>query len=264
MRSLSFVIPAFNEESRLGPTLAAIVDYIKQESLTAEILVVDDGSRDRTAELVENFARDHSMVRLVRNGKNRGKGYSVCHGVMEAAGNIIIVTDADLAVPIEQCRKLVRALDFGFDIAIGSRTLDQRLQRVKPPFYRRICSLAFRAMVRMLLALHFEDTQCGFKAFSSEAAKRTFAMQKIEGWGFDPEILLIASLLGFRIKEIPVETFHREGSKINLVRDSARMFMELLAIRRRVFAEVTNLSPVAVSTVLPVTEEVATNEAEAA
>ena len=134
MRSLSFVIPAFNEESRLGPTLAAIVDYIKQESLTAEILVVDDGSRDRTAELVENFAHDHSMVRLVRNGKNRGKGYSVCHGVMEAAGNIIIVTDADLAVPIEQCRKLVRALDFGFDIAIGSRTLDQRLQRVVEGF----------------------------------------------------------------------------------------------------------------------------------
>src|SRR5260370_21896636 len=110
------------------------------------MLGAQEGSRDRTAELVENFARDHSMVRLVRNGKNRGKGYSVRHGVMEATGNIIIVTDADLAVPIEQCRKLVRAIDFGFDIAIGSRTLDQRLQRVKPPFYRRVFILTSPTM----------------------------------------------------------------------------------------------------------------------
>lgn len=264
MRSLSFVVPAFNEQSRLGPTLAALVEYIDRERLMAEIVIVDDGSRDRTAALVEDFARNHSIVRLVRNGENRGKGFSVRHGVQEAAGDVIIMTDADLAVPVEQTHKLLDAIDAGFDIAIGSRALDEQLQRVKPPFYRRICSVTFRAMVRMILGLNFKDTQCGFKAFTREAAKRIFAMQKIEDWGFDPEILLIASLLDYRIKEVPVQAFHREGSKINPVLDSIKMFMELLSIRRHVFAELAHLRPALVPTVMPVPRDATTNQAEAA
>src|SRR5437762_2688993 len=127
MRSLSFVIPAFNEESRLGPTLMALIEYVHLHNLAAEILVVDDGSRDRTAELVEEFARNHSIIRLIRNGENRGKGYSVRHGVREASGDVIIMTDADLAVPIEQSPKLLEAIDSGYDIAIGSRALNEQL-----------------------------------------------------------------------------------------------------------------------------------------
>ena len=264
MRSLSFVIPAFNEQARLGPTLSAIVEYLDREKLNAEVLVVDDGSRDRTTELVEEFARSHPVIRLIRNGENRGKGYSVRHGIQEASGDVIIMTDADLAVPIEQSPKLLEAIDAGFDIAIGSRALNEQLQRVKPPLYRRICSASFRAMVRMLLGLNFKDTQCGFKAFTREAAKRIFALQKIEDWGFDPEILLIAILLDYRIKEIPVETFHREGSKINPVRDSIKMFMELLSIRRHVFAEIGQLRPAALPAVIPVRQKATTNQAEAA
>ena len=264
MRSLSIVIPAFNEESRLGPTLTAIVDYVNREGLPAEIIVVDDGSRDRTAELVEEFARKHRLVRLVRNGKNRGKGYSVRHGIEEATGDVIIMTDADLAVPIEQSQNLLDALASGYDMVIGSRALQEELQRVKPPFYRRICSIAYRAMVRTLLGLPFKDTQCGFKAFTREAAKRVFARQKIENWGFDPEILLIGSLMDYRIKEVPVEAFHRDGSKINPVRDSIRMFLELLAIRRHVFAEMKTVRLAAPAAVMPVRSEATTNQAEAA
>ena len=264
MRSLSFVIPAFNEEARLGPTLSAIVEYIDREKLNAEVLVVDDGSRDRTAALVEGFAQHHPVVRLIRNGENRGKGYSVRNGVREASGDVIIMTDADLAVPIEQSPQLLEAIDAGYDIAIGSRALNEQLQRVKPPLYRRICSAAFRSMVQMLLGLDFKDTQCGFKAFTRDAAKRIFPLQKIEDWGFDPEILLIGRLLDYRIKEIPVETFHREGSKINPVLDSIKMFMELLSIRRNVFAQIGHLRPAAVPTVMPVPQKATTNQVEAA
>jgi dolichyl-phosphate beta-glucosyltransferase len=264
MRSLSFVIPAFNEEARLGPTLCAIVEYIDREKLNAEVLVVDDGSRDRTAALVEGFAQHHPVVRLIRNGENRGKGYSVRHGVREASGDVIIMTDADLAVPIEQSPQLLEAIDAGYDIAIGSRALNEQLQRVKPPLYRRICSAAFRSMVQMLLGLDFKDTQCGFKAFTRDAAKRIFPLQKIEDLGFDPEILLIGRLLDYRIKEIPVETFHREGSKINPVLDSIKMFMELLSIRRNVFAQIGHLRPAAVPAVMPVPQKATTNQVEAA
>jgi len=264
MRLLSFVIPAFNEQDRLGPTLSAIVDYVNREKLDAEVLVVDDGSRDRTAALVESFAQRHPVIRLIRNGANHGKGYSVRNGVRKASGDIIIMTDADLAVPIEQTPKLLEAIDAGFDIAIGSRALNEQLQRIKPPLYRRICSAAFQAMVRMLLGLRFKDTQCGFKAFTREAAKRIFSLQKIENWGFDPEILLIGILLDYRIKEIPVETFHRDGSKINPVRDSIKMFMELLSIRRHVFADMAQLRPTAVPAVMSVPRDADTNQAEAA
>ncbi len=264
MRSLSIVIPAFNEESRLGPTLNAVIEYVGRQNLMAEIIVVDDGSTDRTAELAENFASEHSMVRLVRNGENRGKGYSVRHGMQEAKGEIMLMCDADLSVPIEQCEHLIAALDDGYDIAIGSRALNEELILKRPPFYRRICSSSYRAMVRNLLGLEFKDTQCGFKAFTREAARRIFAMQKIEQWGFDPEILLIGSLMEFRIKEVAVETFHREGSKINPILDSIKMFIELLMIRRHVFAEFANLRHAAASAVIPIAQDAARNQAEAA
>src|SRR5262249_36330210 len=203
-----------NEEARLAPTLEEIVGFIHREKWRAEVLVVDDGSSDRTAQIIEGFARRDPMVRLVRNDRNRGKGHSVRHGVQKACGEIVFMMDADLAVPMRECEKLIDAINAGSDVAIGSRALDQRLERVRPPFYRRVCSSAFRTMVRILLGLHFKDTQCGFKAFTREAAKATFALQAIETWGFDPEILLIATRLGYRITEVAVETFHREGSKI--------------------------------------------------
>jgi glycosyltransferase involved in cell wall biosynthesis len=263
MRSVSIVIPAFNEEARLGPTLAEIIRFISRENWRAEVLVVDDGSSDRTAQIVEGFALNYSMIRLVRNDRNRGKGHSVRHGVQEASGDVVFMMDADLAVPMTECQKLIAAINAGFDVAIGSRALDERLERVRPPFYRRVCSSAFRTMVRILLGLYFKDTQCGFKAFTREAAKATFALQTIETWGFDPEVLLIATRLGYRITEVAVETFHREGSKINPVRDSINMFHELLSIRRNVFARMPEARSAKSPVTIPVAQESA-KHAEAA
>jgi dolichyl-phosphate beta-glucosyltransferase len=263
MHSLSIVIPAFNEEARLAPTLEEIIGFIHRENWRAEVLVVDDGSSDRTPQIVEGFAQNHSLIRLLRNDRNRGKGHSVRHGVQKASGDIVFMMDADLAVPMTECQKLVDAIRAGSDVAIGSRALDERLERVRPPFYRRVCSSGFRAMVRILLGLRFKDTQCGFKAFTRDAAKATFALQTIETWGFDPEVLLIASRLGYRITEVAVETFHREGSKINPVRDSINMFRELLSIRRNVFAKMSKARPAKAPVAIPVAQESA-KQAEAA
>jgi glycosyltransferase involved in cell wall biosynthesis len=232
MCSLGIVIPAFNEEFRLALTLTGITQYLIGKKWSTDIVVVDDGSSDRTAELVQDFARAYPSVRLVRNGRNRGKGFSVRRGMQEVQGEILLMMDADFAVRMEQCQELIDAILRGADIAIGSRTLDPRLQRVMPPLHRQVSSLAFRLLVRLLLDLQFKDTQCGVKAFNRKAAQTLFATQKIDGWAFDPEILSIANSLGYRIAEIPVETFHHEGSKVRWLHSSSRMFLDLLKIRR--------------------------------
>ena len=229
---LSIIVPAFNEERRLPKTLDGIEAYLASRRFNAEIIVVDDGSTDGTAALVEDRRSGSPSLRLVSNGQNCGKGFSVRHGMLEARGEIALFTDADLSTPIEEADKLLAALREGaFDVAIGSRALDRSLIRVHQSPARELAGIIFNFTVRMITGLPFSDTQCGFKAFRRERARIVFEQQRCEGFGFDPEILFLAQRHRLRIIEIPVHWSHNSGSKVRVMIDSVRMFAELLTIR---------------------------------
>src|SRR5512146_156144 len=191
----SIVIPAYNEGQRITATLDKVLAYIAQQHWQAEIVVVNDGSRDDTAALVRNYAGRHPAVRLVENPGNRGKGYSVRHGMIEARGDLLLFSDADLSSPIYEAPKLFAALNAGADVAIGSRWLQSHLQTERQPLYRQLFGRIFNLLLRLILGLRFKDTQCGFKAFTRRAAQEIFARQRIERWGFDPELLFLAKKL---------------------------------------------------------------------
>jgi glycosyltransferase involved in cell wall biosynthesis len=229
--SYSLVIPAYNESSRIRPTLDEILRYIAQQKWDAEILVVDDGSRDDTAAIVREYARAHPQIQLVQNPGNRGKGYSVRNGMLHARGDICLFTDADLSSPIAEAEKLFDAIRQGADIAIGSRWLRAELQTERQPLYRQAFGRIFNMLLRLVLGLHFRDTQCGFKAFRREAAQRIFPLQRIERWGFDPEILFLARRMGLRTVEVPVIWAHSEGTRLHPFRDGLRMFGDVMRIR---------------------------------
>jgi dolichyl-phosphate beta-glucosyltransferase len=227
----SIVIPAYNESARLGATLERVLAYVHSQQWDAEVIVVNDGSRDNTAEIVRTFAAKDSILRLVENPGNRGKGYSVRNGMLHARGRIVLFSDADLSSPIEEAPKLLAALDAGADIAIGSRWLRAETQTQRQPLHRQIFGRIFNLMLRVTLGLKFKDTQCGFKAFKQSAVQAIFPLQKIERWGFDPEILFLARKFGFHIQEVPVAWGHSGGTRINPLVDGSRMFFEMLHIR---------------------------------
>ena len=227
----SIVIPAYNEGPRLAPTLEKVLGYIAQQQYDAEVIVVNDGSRDNTAEIVRGFAEKNPALRLVENPGNRGKGYSVRNGMLNARGRVVLFSDADLSSPIEEFPKLLQALDQGADIAIGSRWLRAETQTQRQPLHRQIFGRIFNLLLRITLGLQFKDTQCGFKAFKQPAARAIFPLQKIERWGFDPEILFLARKLGYKVKEVPVAWGHSGETRIHPLRDGSRMFMEMLRIR---------------------------------
>src|SRR3984957_2037972 len=199
----SIVIPAYNESVRLRPTLHAILQHVREQNWDVEILVVDDGSSDNTAEIVREYSKSHPQVLLVENPGNRGKGFSVRNGMLHARGDICLFTDADLSSPITEARRLFDAIDQGADIAIGSRWLRSELQTERQPLYRQAFGRIFNLALRVILGLRFADTQCGFKAFRRDAAQRIFSLQRIERWGFDPEVLFLAGRAGLRIKRVP-------------------------------------------------------------
>jgi dolichyl-phosphate beta-glucosyltransferase len=227
----TFVIPAYNESSRIRPTLDELLRYSQQRNWGAEILVVDDGSRDDTAQIVRDYGKAHPQILLVENPGNRGKGFSVRNGMLHARGDICLFTDADLSSPITEAQKLFDAIAEGADIAIGSRWLRSELQTERQPLYRQAFGRIFNLVLRLFLGLKFADTQCGFKAFRREAAQRIFPLQKIERWGFDPEILFLARRMGFTVKEVPVVWAHSEGTRLHPFRDGLRMFGDVLRIR---------------------------------
>lgn len=228
---LSIVIPAYNEGNRLGPTMERVLNFVQQQAWSAEVIVVDDGSTDHTATLARSYAQNNENVRLVQNPGNRGKGYSVRHGVMNAQGRVILFTDADLSSPIEEAPKLLEAIAAGADIAIGSRWMRSELQTRRQSAARQVLGRAFNLLSRTVLSLNFKDTQCGFKAFRRGAAKAIFPLQKIERWGFDPEILFLARRSGFKVVEVPVVWSHDTGTRINPLADGSRMVGEMLRIR---------------------------------
>ena len=227
----SLIIPAYNESARLGGTLERVLAYVHAQGWNAEVIVVNDGSRDNTAEIIKSFAANDPILRLVENPGNRGKGYSVRNGILNARGEILLFSDADLSSPIEEAPKLLAALDRGADIAIGSRWLRSETQPQRQPLHRQLFGRIFNVLLRLTLGLKFKDTQCGFKAFKQPAARAIFPLQKIERWGFDPEILFLARKFGFRVKEIPVVWGHSGGTRINPLVDGARMFQEMLRVR---------------------------------
>lgn len=231
---LSIIIPAYNEERRLPRGLAKIRDYLAGRNLAggqAEIVVVDDGSKDRTAAIVEEWSRELPALRLVRNRENRGKGYSVRHGMQEARGRVALFTDADLSAPIEEADKLLAALDAGNDVAIGSRAVNRALIFGHQSRLREVAGMIFNGFVRLFTGLSFQDTQCGFKAFVREHSQIIFEQQRIERFGFDPEILFLAKRHGLRSVEIPVRWAHDPATKVHVVRDSLLMFLDLVYIR---------------------------------
>ncbi len=227
----SIVLPAYNERERIAGTLARILAYATRRGWNAEVIVVNDGSSDATAEIVREYGRKHPALRLLENPGNRGKGYSVRNGMLHARGDILLFSDADLSSPIEEADKLFAAIAKGADIAIGSRWLDRRLQIRRQPLHRRLFGRIFNLALRVILGLQFKDTQCGFKAFTRRSALAIFPLQKIERWGFDPELLYLARRFRFAVSEVPVAWSHREGTRINPLRDGIRMFGEMLKVR---------------------------------
>jgi glycosyltransferase involved in cell wall biosynthesis len=231
----SIVIPALNESARIPATLQSVISCIRERGWSAEVIVVNDGSRDPTAEAVLAFAQNAPEVRLIQNPGNRGKGYSVRSGCLKALGEVVIFTDADLSAPIEEAERLFAAIAQGADIAIGSRWLERDRQTHRQPLYRQIFGRCFNALVRMIMGLRFADTQCGFKAFTRAAAQTVFQLQTIERWGFDPEILYIALKRGYRIVEVPVSWAHDERTRISYIRDGMKMLEEIATIRWNAF-----------------------------
>src|ERR1700690_429971 len=232
---LSIIIPSYNEEKRLGRTLARIAEYFATNQIAGngelEILVVDDGSADATARVARDWMRDMPGLRLVSNGENRGKGYSVRHGMLESRGRIALFTDADLSSPMEESKKLLAAIEAGYDVAIGSRALDRTLVEVRQSVFRETAGIIFNGFVKLFTGLPFRDTQCGFKAFVREQSQIVFDQQRIEGFGFDPEILFLAQRHGLRIAEVPVRWSHDAATRVHVARDSLRMFGDLVRIR---------------------------------
>jgi glycosyltransferase involved in cell wall biosynthesis len=227
----SIVIPAYNESERIRATLNRVLTHIQERAWNSEILVVDDGSTDDTADIVRQYAYDHPVFRLLQNPGNRGKGYSVRNGMLHARGELILFTDADLSSPIEEADQLFAALARGYDIAMGSRWLRAELQTERQPLHRQLFGRVFNLALRLILGLHYRDTQCGFKAFTRHATTLIFPLQHIERWGFDPEILFLARKFGLKVEEVAVHWAHREGTRINPLRDGIRMFLEMLKIR---------------------------------
>jgi glycosyltransferase involved in cell wall biosynthesis len=228
---LSIVIPAYNESTRIERTLQRVMECVDRQGWDAEVLVVDDGSVDGTVEIVRRWMERNPRLYLVQNDGNRGKGYSVRNGLLQAAGEVVMFTDADLSAPMEEAERLMAAIVAGADVAIGSRWMDRTRQTQHQPMYRRFFGRCFNWVTRTVMGLPFKDTQCGFKAFKRTAAQVIFRLQRIERWGFDPEILFIARKLGYDIREVAVTWGHDERSRMSYLKDGMKMLEEIAAIR---------------------------------
>jgi dolichyl-phosphate beta-glucosyltransferase len=228
---LSIIIPAYNEERRLGETLEAILAYTARQPYSAEIIVVDDGSRDATARLVAPLCDRKSRIQLLRNSSNRGKGFSVRRGFLRARGKYLLFSDADLSTPIEEVEKLLGLLRNGYDIAIGSRALPESRIEVRQPWHRQHMGRLFNVLVQALVLRGIRDTQCGFKCFTREAALDICRRMTRKRFAFDVEMLYLAEVMGYRVGEIPVVWRNSPETKVHVLRDSTSMFSDLLSIR---------------------------------
>ena len=230
--SLSIVIPAYNEERRLPPTLDRLLAYLRSEGFSDwELLVVDDGSRDQTAEVVNRYAAAEPRIHLLENPGNRGKGYAVRNGMLKASKDWVLITDADLSAPIEELSRLTDAVHAqNAAVAIGSRAIDRSLVTVHQAPFREWSGRFFNLVMRLVTGLPFRDTQCGFKLFRRDAAEAIFKRQRIDGFGFDVEDLLIARVQGFKAIEVGVRWANVEGTKVSLI-SGLRSFSDVALVR---------------------------------
>jgi len=234
--SLSVIIPAYNESARLGRTIETILQFLKQYPKSSELIVVDDGSTDETAAVAERALKNAEGVetRLIQYYPNKGKGYAVRQGLLKARAPIALFSDADLSTPITEMPKLLAMVESKqCDLAFGSRTLEPGLIGIHQPWRREFGGRVFNAMVRLITRLPATDTQCGFKAFRMETCRPILEASQIDRFAFDVELLYLANMAGLRIRDCGVRWDHYEGSKVSFLRDSMRMFSEVLAIRSR-------------------------------
>ena len=230
--SVTLIIPAFNEEGRILPTLRQSVDYMSHYE-THEVIVIDDGSTDRTAEVVRGFAETSPGVSLVSYRPNRGKGFAIKSGVEHATGDVVFFMDSDLPYPLESIGKALEYFGDN-DLVIGARDLPGAVEITPYPWYRKLSGNLFSVLVSNFIVKGIPDTQCGFKGFRRDVAQRLFSKITVHGFCFDVEVLAVAQRLGYRIKRIPVSLRHSGGSKVRIIRDSAEMLFQSLAIRSRV------------------------------
>jgi dolichyl-phosphate beta-glucosyltransferase len=231
IQKLSVVVPAYNEEQRLGGTLERMCQYLSAQERPWELLVVDDGSKDGTAALVKRTSEKYPEVRLLVNERNRGKGYTVRRGMLAATGDAVLFSDADLSSPIEEVEKLIPMLEHGHDVVIGSRDIIGSKIEVPQPLHRRVMGYTFMVLRDWIAVSGFRDTQCGFKLFRKAAADQVFSQSRVDGICFDVEILAIATSLGHRMCEIPVVWRNDERSTVNPIGDPLKMFLDLFRIR---------------------------------
>jgi len=228
---LSVIVPAYNESGRLGSTLQEILIYLKKMKKSFELIVVDDGSSDRTVQIASDLAKKDRRLRLLKNAVNQGKGSAVKKGMLEARGEYCLFSDADLSTPIRELARMLDLAGQGYDVVIGSRVLRSGGETVQQPWYRRTMRFAFNKVVRALAVRGIADTQCGFKLFTREAAQALFSQQRLMRFGFDVEILYLARKKEFRIKEMPVSWFYSADTRMRYLSDGVKMVGELLRIR---------------------------------
>lgn len=228
---LSIIIPAYNEEHRLPASLQKIDEFLARQAYTAEVIVVENGSTDRTSALVEEFQQTHPYVRLLHSAK--GKGCAVQTGMLAGDGQCLLICDADLAMPIDEVNKMLPALDKGYDVVIASREGEGAV-RFDEPYYRHLMGRVFNLIVRLLAIPGLQDTQCGFKMFRRAAARDVFARQTMTGWAFDVEVLAIALRRGYQVTEVPIHWYFMNDSKISPLRDTFTMVNEVIKIRANV------------------------------
>lgn len=229
---LSIIIPVYNEEQRISETLRQILDYLSSKKYSWEILIVDDGCRDNTITLAEKSLTG-KRYRILKNERNMGKGAAIRHGMLEAEGEVLLFTDADLSTPIEELDHLEEPLKQGFHVTFGSRAMKGSEILIRQPIHREMMGRMFNILVQILHLPGVKDTQCGFKLFTHEAAQAIFQRQRMKGFCFDVEVLVLARRLGFKIKEVPVRWIDSPQSKVNPLKDAAKMFGDLIRLKFR-------------------------------
>ena len=227
---LSIVIPAYNEETRLPQSLAAIVDFLKAQNFESEVLVIDDGSSDRTPDIVKEFSAKYPFIQLLQPGRG-GKGHAVKAGMLQVKGEYAFLCDADLAMPITELPKFLPPQQNGYEIAIGSREGEGAVRYNEPP-YRHLMGRVFNWLVKILAVRGFEDTQCGFKCFHASVIEDLFQKQTIDGFGFDVEVLYVAQKRDYKIVEVPIHWYYQSESKVHPVKDTIRMVQDMLSVRK--------------------------------
>ena len=228
---LSIVIPAYNEEKRIGKTLKRILKFIATKSFTAEILVVDDGSVDGTVDVVNSFSNEKIPLKVIGYEKNRGKGYAIKTGMLAAGGEYALFTDADMSTPVEMLERFEPHMKDGVEVIIGTRKTAGAYVGKHQPFYRENMGKVFTWLSNRLLGLDTSDFTCGFKCFHRRTIEPVFGSQRISGWGYDTEIIFIARRKGFRIQEVPVSWYNDEATRVKLWKNVFTCLSELYQIR---------------------------------